>query len=143
VRNCQTGITSPITAVTLTKYKDSCDNSVTCTAYLTAKVAYEKEFHFFTAFTIPTGCGPLTYTLEDGGTNAVINPSVASVDDIALVPGKKRLFIKSAATAGTKTYKVVATNPQSIVVKATDLITVTLNAMVKMDYYQEYIDLWK
>ena len=50
--------------------------------------------------------------------------------------------MKSASTIVTKKFKVVGTNPFSIAIKSA-VIEIPIAAMVKLDYYQEYIDLWK
>lgn len=50
-------ITSTITETTFIKNVGTCDDSISCD-FLTAKVAYEKEFYFFDKFTVPNGkCG--------------------------------------------------------------------------------------
>lgn len=36
--------------------------------------------------------------------------SVAEIDEVPIVPGRMRIFLKSAANIGTHTFKVVASN---------------------------------
>ena len=80
-------------------------------------------YYFFTKFTVPTGCGALTYTLIDGVTNNAIAASVAVIDEVALVQGKMRVFLKDASALGTHIFKVVATNPFGIAITS-DIVTV-------------------
>jgi hypothetical protein len=67
---------------------------------LTAKASYEKEFYFFDNFNIPnSNCGTFTYTLTTDSGGAVAS-GVAVVDEIALVPGRKRIYLKDASVLG-------------------------------------------
>ena len=69
---------------------------------MTVKPAYEKEFYFFNKFYSEVGdCGAiLTYTLKDHPSGNPTSTAVAVIDDVALVPGKKRIYLKSTATVG-------------------------------------------
>ena len=80
---------------------------------MTAKASYEKEFYFFDKFTIPSGCGAVTYTLKDTS-NVNIAAGVATIDEIPLVPGKMRIYLKDSSTIGTHTFTVTATNTNGI-----------------------------
>ena len=46
VINCAIGIVPSITAELFSKFKGTCDESISCD-FLTAQVSYEKEFYFF------------------------------------------------------------------------------------------------
>lgn len=111
-----------------------------------AKFAYEKEFYFFDKFTIPAGsCGQtLTYSLIDNS-NSIVDPTIAVLDEIALVPGKKRIYLKSAAFVGSNNFKVRATNEFGSTVTSS-VVTITVSELtdaIKIDYYQDWVDLWK
>lgn len=70
---------------------------------MTVKPAYEKEFYFFNNFySGGVDCGAiLTYTLKDHPSGNPTSSTVAVIDDVAIVPGKKRIYLKSAATVGS------------------------------------------
>ena len=76
---------------------------------MTAIASYEKEFYFFNKFTVPSGCGEVTYALRDSSNVGVLS-NIAVIDEIALVPDKFRIFIKDASSIATHTFSVVATN---------------------------------
>jgi len=102
--------TSSITTFTFTKNKGSCDSTKTCTEFLNSKPAYEKEFYFFNDFVVASGCGTITYKLVDSVTNADIAASVAIIDTITEVPGRRRILLKDASAVVNKKFKVLATN---------------------------------
>ena len=82
---------------------------------MTAKASYEKEFYFFDKFTIPSGCGAVTYTLKDtSNSNAAVLAGVATIDEIPLVPGKMRIYLQDSSTIGTHTFTVTATNTNGL-----------------------------
>ena len=119
VVNCATSISSTISSsTTFTKYKGTCDQSgtgnsgpATCD-FLTAKASYEQEFYFFDKFTISDpNCGSsLTYTLRDSSNSNAVATSVAVIDEIALVPGRMRIYLKDASATASHTFTIVGTN---------------------------------
>jgi hypothetical protein len=64
------------------------------------------------------------------------------IDDIASVPGKKRVFLKDASAIVNRKFRVKATNNFGATVTS-DPFTIDVIAMVKIDYYQEQITYWK
>ena len=71
--------------------------------WLTAAVAYEKEFYFFDDFVVDNAgkCGTiLTYELVEAGSTTTINPADAVIDQVALVPNKRRILFKDSSTVG-------------------------------------------
>jgi hypothetical protein len=132
INQAPASITSTITStVTFTKYKGTCDASVSC-QYLSTKPAYEKEYFFFNKFTMSSSeCGEkLTYTLKDHPSGTNTQASVAILDEIPLVPGKKRINLKSAATAGTKQFKIVVSN-QFGATKTSSIVTINIAAFTE------------
>ena len=115
MRDCSTGITSTITTADFIKNKGTCDDSVSCD-FLTAQVSFEKEFFFFDKFTVPNGCGVITYTLNESPSGTQTSTAIATVDEIALVPNKMRIFFKDASVIGNTAFTVVGTNPFGIAI---------------------------
>jgi hypothetical protein len=53
--------------------------------------------------------------LDSSNSNAAVLAGVATIDEIALVPGKMRIYVKDATSTASHTFIVTATNVNGVV----------------------------
>ena len=97
----------------------------------------EKEYYFFDDFTVGAQyqekCGPITYSLETTG-GVAINAAVAEIDQVSVVPGRRRINFKSASSNGDTVLVVVGTTKTTARI-VSPAVTITVSDMDEGSYY--------